>query len=42
MDGTEHVVGPMAALRIPAGTCHAANVLSGSGFYVVYKIPVAG
>jgi hypothetical protein len=35
-----HVVGPIAALHIPAGTTHSANVISGSGYYVVLKAPI--
>jgi hypothetical protein len=42
LDGSEHVLGPVAALLIPAGESHAANVLSGSGYYVVFKIPASG
>src|SRR6188472_526199 len=30
LDGSEHILGPVAALLIPAGESHAANVLSGS------------
>jgi hypothetical protein len=41
LDGSEHILGPVAALLIPAGESHAANVLSGSGYYIVFKIPAA-
>jgi hypothetical protein len=42
LDGSDHILGPTAAVLIPAGTDHAANVLSGSGFYVVFKIFAEG
>jgi quercetin dioxygenase-like cupin family protein len=40
LDGADQIVGPTAALYIPAGQKHAANVVSGSGYYVVLKVPV--
>ena len=42
IDGTEHILGPVAALLIPAAEKHAANVISGSGYYVVLKAPEVG
>jgi hypothetical protein len=41
LDGSEHVLGPVAALLIPAGESHSANVMSGSGYYVVLKVPAS-
>jgi hypothetical protein len=35
---TTEVVGPTAALFIPAGVPHSANVVSGRGFYVVHHV----
>lgn len=34
-------VGPMAAVRFPAGSVHAINVVSGSGFLVVLRAAAA-
>lgn len=39
LDGADHILGPVAAIAIPAGQTHAANVISGSGYYVVLKAP---
>lgn len=33
------VLGPHAAVFIPAGTPHSANVISGKGFFVVHQHP---
>jgi hypothetical protein len=38
-DGIQRILGPVAAAFIPEGTTHSANLISGSGYYIVFKVP---